>query len=183
MADQTIQKIDMESNETNELAQAITLLHADQITKYDSVDTFMPYNPIRRDEAAKMYVNFEKNTLGINDVVDDHKSCYFTDTHLWHSDLVDLIRESCLRGLFKGYVWSFMPTSSITNAQAVIVLIRMIKWEQVEPVDDHYATNYMTVAQDMGLLDGLAISARSYWDAPATRATIAKLLYRADPKK
>lgn len=42
-----------------------------------------------------------------------------------------------------------MPTDSITNAQAVIVLIRMIDGEKEEPTDDHYASNYMYAAENL----------------------------------
>jgi hypothetical protein len=42
-----------------------------------------------------------------------------------------------------------MPTDSITNAQAIIVLIRMIDGDKEEPVGDHYATNYMATAESL----------------------------------
>lgn len=182
MADKAIQTIDLESSQDLELEKAIVFLHADDITKYDTVETFMPYQNIRRDEAAKMYVNFQKNTLWNNDMI-VWKICKFTDTSLWHSDLVGLMNESCLRGLFNGHAWLFMPTKPITNAQAVIVLIRMIDGNKIEPSNDHYAVNYMSAAENLWLLDGLEISDRTHWDDLASRATIAKLLFRAVKEK
>gem|GEM_PF-4680387 len=37
----------------------------------------------------------------------------------------------------------------------------------------------MKLAEDYELLDGLNIDSEKYWDLPATRKSIAKLLYRA----
>ena len=48
-----------------------------------------------------------------------------------------------------------MPTENITNAQAVIVLIRMIDGLKDEPTDKHYATNYMAAAEKLELIDDL----------------------------
>ncbi|NOZ44127.1 MAG: hypothetical protein GXP45_03150 [bacterium] len=94
MADQEIQNINNTDNTDTELEEAIQLLHQDAITKYDTIDTFMPEHNIRRDEAAKMFVNFQKNTLGEKDFI-PQKNCKFTDLHQGHSDLIDLMQESC----------------------------------------------------------------------------------------
>jgi len=172
----------LESSVDQELVDAVTLLHEHEITKFAEVADFMPQNNIRRDEAAKMYVNFAKNVLADNAQVTQNPSCIFTDLHLGHSDLPPLMTESCNRGLFKGHLGAFMPTDAITNAQAVIVLVRMIDGTKIEPTDIHYATNYMTTAEEMLLLEGMNITNISARDQPATRATIAKLLYRASKK-
>jgi hypothetical protein len=87
-----------------ELTSAVALLYSNEITKFDTVDGFMPYQSIRRDEAAKMYVNFAKNVLKDASVVEQNPVCSFTDLHLGHSDLPGLMIESCNRGLFKGYM-------------------------------------------------------------------------------
>jgi hypothetical protein len=180
MIDQELDDIEQAADE--ELSNAVSLLHEYEITSFDTVETFMPDQSIRRDEAAKMYVNFAKNVQWASTTVETNPLCIFTDLHLWHSDLPDLMIESCNRNLFKGYLGAFMPTDSITNAQAVIVLVRMVDGEKIEPTNDHYATNYMSTAEDLGLLAGLPISSQSSWDLPATRATVAKLLYRAREK-
>lgn len=179
LADAELTNTNITTVDEEELLEAITLLHKHDITKYDTVTTFMPDQNIRRDEAAKMYVNFEKGVLGEEETPIGALGCSFTDLHLGHSDLPDLMVDSCERGLFKGHLGAFMPVDPITNAQAVIVLIRMIDGLKDEPSDTHYATNYMSAAEDMDLLDNLGISSQAMWDSPASRATVAQLLFRA----
>jgi len=174
LIDDTLDDINDEDEvDEDELLQAIILLHSHEITKFDTVETFMPDNNIRRDEIAKMDVYFRENVLeNITTIVEDE--CSFKDLDQAHSDLPDLICRSYNYGLFKGYEWNFMPTDSITNGQAVIVLIRMIDGFKDETSVAHYAQNYMDTAEELGLLDGLGISNKSEWDKPALRSTVSR---------
>lgn len=108
LVDELLEMIDneltnLDQAQDQELVDAVTLLHSYEITKFDTVEGFMPDQAIRRDEAAKMYVNFQKNTLQENPEMTD-TMCIFTDLHLGHSDLHELMQESCQRGLFKGHM-------------------------------------------------------------------------------
>jgi len=162
-----------------ELEEAISLLYKYNITKFDNVDSFMPQKAIRRDEAAKMFVSFYEELLENWKVEKNTGSCSFLDLNNSRPDLPNLIQKSCEYWLFKWYKWNFMPTDSITNGQAVVVLMRLLQWAQDEENVGHYAQNYMKLAEDYELLDGLNIDSEKYWDLPATRKSIAKLLYRA----
>jgi len=42
-----------------------------------------------------------------------------------------------------------MPTDSITNAQAVIVIVRLLDGKKEESSDTHYATAYVDAANRM----------------------------------
>jgi hypothetical protein len=140
----------------------------------------MPTKAIRRDEAAKMFVKFYEELLEEWELVDEAtNSCEFFDLSTARPDLPDLIKSSCEYWLFKWYKWKFMPTDKITNWQAVVVLIRLLDWMQDEDSTDHYAQNYMQLAEERDLLDWLNIELEKYRDLPATRKSIAKLLYRA----
>lgn len=165
----------------DELWQAITTLHGYEVTKYDTADAFMPTRDIRRDEVLKMYYVFAQETDQLPSK-DENRDCTFNDLSNAHSDIVPMISQACHHGLFKWSKGKFMPTDSITNAQAVIVLIRMIDGYKDETNVDHYAQNYMQTAESMNLLTDLNISSKTQRDKPASRATVAKLLYRADTK-
>lgn len=162
-----------------ELNQAIELLHSYGVTKFNNSDNFMPEQAIRRDEAAKMFVKFYEELLEEWEIQESINSCDFSDLSIARPDLPDLIQSSCEYWLFKWYQWKFMPTDNITNWQAVVVLIRLLDWMQDEESVDHYAQNYMELAEERELLDGLNINLEKYRDLPATRKSIAKLLYRA----
>lgn len=169
-----------DTTEDDELVEAIKLLHKHKVTKFDNQKDFMPTKAIRRDEAAKMFVKFYEELLEEWELVDEAtNSCEFFDLSTARPDLPDLIKSSCEYWLFKWYKWKFMPTDKITNWQAVVVLIRLLDWMQDEDSTDHYAQNYMQLAEERDLLDWLNIELEKYRDLPATRKSIAKLLYRA----
>ncbi len=161
-----------------ELRSAVRLLFDYGVTKYSEPVSFMAQNPIRRDEAATLFVRFaqhinlyQKNT---------QSSCVFRDIALAHEDLQDEVQEACEWGLFQWSAWAFMPTDSITNAQAVIVIVRLLDGKKEESSDTHYATAYVDAANRMWLLQGLWMNDVQTWDEPATRWQVALLLARAD---
>lgn len=83
----------------NELENAITLLHTYGVTKFDTPETFMATQPIRRDEAGAMYVRL-MDTLTLSALEHDNV-CTFTDITDAHSDLYTVVEKSCTQGLFK----------------------------------------------------------------------------------
>lgn len=128
-----------------ELATAVTYLYDAGITKFNTPETFMSDKQIRRDEAAKMYVLLAKKRM--MNMSDAAPACSFADLSKAHADLLDVIKQSCQYGFFKGSKGNFMPIDSITNAQATVVLIRMLEGLQDE-TKGHYATQYMQIAQE-----------------------------------
>jgi len=192
LVDNKVEKIDKEENSEiekggevekgNELSTAITLLHKFEVTKFDSEETFMPNKSIRRDEAAKMMTVFAENILEKELDIEIPETCKFGDLGSAHSDLPDVIRRSCAHKIFKWHNGNFMPTSHITNAEVVTVIMRIVDGYQDE-TDGHFATNYFKKAgelEDNFLLEGLSIDQKAVWDFPATRETVAVLLYRAE---
>jgi len=181
--DDVISRIDQEiinqiQGDKQELIWAINVLFHYGITKYDDLDWFRGQDNIRRDESAKMYLRFEQEVLSqTND--NPNTSCSFDDLDQAHSDLPDIIKEACHQRLFKGSHGKFMPLANITNAEAITVLVRMIYGEQPELQWQHFAQNYVDKALETDILDNLDISAQSKRELPATRETIARLLYRA----
>ncbi len=148
------------------------------ITKFGTVETFMGKNNIRRDEAATMFLRFAEHhdmlgTALVND-------CNFPDLGAAHSDLTDEIVGACEAGLFQWSKGYFLPTASITNAQAITVMSRILDGKKAETWR-HRADNYYEVLREKSLMDGLAMAAKYMsYDTKITRWDIAILLYRAD---
>lgn len=161
----------------NELETAISTLYGYGVTKFDTPTTFMHDKSIRRDEAGTMYVRL-MNTLQLP-ALEHSNNCSFADIKSAHSDLYDVVEESCNKGLFKGSKGNFLPKRSITNAQAITVLVRMLDGFKYED-GDHFAEEYIQWANNKNLLLGLDLLSKTEWDREATRGTVAILLARAD---
>ena len=154
----------------------IKSLHDKWITIHETRSNFKPNQDIRRDEAAKMltlavpYIQWWMKFESTN------KSCTFSDSDKAWSDLVDILKESCEKWLFKWSNWKFNPQNSITNGQILTVLWRMLYGMQDESIG-HYATKYATLLEKDWYLENLSIPF-SVRDQPAERWTLAKLLIR-----
>ncbi len=154
----------------------IKTLHEKGITIHETRSNFNPNKDIRRDEAAKMltltipYLNWWLKFEVPNN------SCSFSDSDKARTDLIDILKESCEKWLFKWSNWKFNPQNSITNWQILTVLWRMLYGFQDESIW-HYATKYVTLLEEDWYLEWLDIP-WSEWDKPAERWLLAKLLIR-----
>ena len=80
---------------------AISWAYDKGLTRYRTSAAFYPHNLLRRDEAAKFYVNFAE-FLGKTAYTVDAGACNgFTDLQKAHSDLLPYLTESCRMGIFK----------------------------------------------------------------------------------
>ena len=165
----------------NELRIAINRMYGRWLTIYNTPDTFMYKNGLRRDEATKFFVKYAKDILWIRP--DTTKIwCKFTDLDKAWPDLKELIVESCQLWLFQWYQWKFMPDQQLTNAQALAVFIRMIDgWK--DESDGHFADNYLRKAQELWIVWWLSLNIRSLFDEPTTRWDVALMIYRASQKQ
>jgi hypothetical protein len=76
------------------LDNAITWAYTKKLTIYLNADGFKPNSNIRRDEAAKFFVNFAK-LIGKTDYIVNANQCQFSDKNQARDDLQDTIVESC----------------------------------------------------------------------------------------
>ncbi len=79
--------------------------------------------------------------------------------------------------MFYGANGYFLPTSPITNAQAVTVMARILEGKKSE-TDGHRADNYYDVLVRMGVMTGLPMKDKRNYGVNITRGDIAILLYR-----
>ncbi len=105
------------------LDDAVSWMNTNWLTIFKTTKDYQPNSYIRRDEAAKVFVNFylqdwKKNYVRTKD------QCNFSDLNYAHKDLKNIVVESCRLGLFEGYQGKFMPTSVLTNQQALAVYSR-----------------------------------------------------------
>ena len=163
---------DVVSNQSED--EMILFLNEKWITIHNNWNNFKPNQTLRRDEAAKMLSIAYKYLSNKADLSNTFFSCSFWDLDKARSDLKEIIVESCRLWLFK---WSnniFNPQNTITNAQVLTVIGRMLYGMQNEWWD-HYAKNYIDKLTNAWYLSDMNLS-RSNWDIPASRWDIAKLL-------
>ncbi len=156
--------------------QAVDYLFNQGLTKYSTEASFMANNSLRRDEAAAFFSRLANFVLGKMPDVNKAGCTTFSDLDEGHADLKAVMIQSCQLGLFKGTQGAFLPTKSITNAEAIAVLMRLINGYESEQTDGHRAKNYFLLAQKMGVLKWLAWNDTTKLDKPITRWDIAKML-------
>lgn len=171
-------KIPTEGSESNlpELNQAILWMYEKWLTIFNEPVSFNAYNWLRRDEAAKFFVKYAKEVMGM--IPDYSKQwCSFKDLNQAWSDLKDVIVESCQLWLFQWNKWKFMPTQQLTNAQAITVFMRLREWYKDESWT-HFANNYYESAHAQWLLYDTPLDNKIYFDNYTTRWDVAKMLFR-----
>lgn len=162
----------------NDLDMAISWMNQNWLTKFSNAKDFMAGKSLRRDEAAKFFVQYAKQMM--NKVPDlAKKECnYFSDLDKWRSDLKDVIKDACRLGLFQWSQGKFMPDQPLTNAQAITVLIRMIDGKKDE-TQGHFAQKYFEKADQLGITEGLSLDSTLAFENLATRGEVGMLLYNA----
>ncbi len=160
-----------------QLDQAISWMNTNWLTKFTNATDFMATKSLRRDEATKFFVQYATEILWRTP--DTSKtSCNFSDLSKARPDLKDLIKESCQLGLFQWTNWKFMPTQSLTNAQAITVLIRMIDGQKDE-TQGHFAQKYFEKAQELWIMNWLLLNSTANFDKLTTRWEVGILLYNS----
>ena len=84
-----------------ELDSAVSWMHQNQMTKFDTSLDFAPANTLTREQAAKFFVNFTTAMdLDLEEKVSDSQ-CTFTDLEGADTSITGHIYTSCKLGLFK----------------------------------------------------------------------------------
>jgi len=155
---------------------AISWMYENGLTIHNNKTDFNATRWLRRDEAAKFYVNFSK-LLGKTTYVKTANQCVFSDINDSWSDLKDIVVESCRLWLFQGSRWKFNPKSQLTNAQAITVLVRLLAGNQSEVWLSHRANNYYTKANELGVLQSVSMNSK---DSIATRGNVGVIIKNWD---
>ena len=127
---------------------AVSWLYTNGYTIFSNTKDYQPNNYMRRDEAAKFFVKVAEG-LGKTEYVKTASECSFSDLNDGHADLKDVMVKSCRLGIFQGHEGKFMPTWALTNSQAIVVMMRIISWDESEAGTNHWADNYYNKANDI----------------------------------
>ncbi len=157
------------------LDEAVSWMNENDLTIFKTVIEYKPNNYIRRDEAAKLFVKFAKLQNKIT-YIKTAEECKFSDLNDAHADLKDIVVESCRLGIFQWANGKFMPRWSLTNEQAVVVLVRILVWNQSEKNINSWSDNYYNKAYGLLILWQV-----SMWDKKisATRGNVGIVLANA----
>lgn len=162
----------------SQLDESISWMNKNWLTKFTNAEDFMSEKSLRRDEAAKFFVQYAKEILRL--IPDETKiECnWFNDLSKWRSDLKETMKDACKLGLFQWTNGKFMPSQSLTNAQAITVLIRMIDGKKDES-QWYFAQKYFEKAQELWITTWLTLNSVNNFDKLTSRWEVWILLYNA----
>jgi hypothetical protein len=130
---------------------------------------------LRRDEAAKFFVEFAKYMGKTAHVVDAHTCNNLKDLDKAHADLRAHIIQSCRMGIFRGQNGNFLPDMYATNAHMMTALMRIMDGNQPE-VGAHRSDNYYRRAREIGLSFPSDMNERN---GLATRGNVILMMHNA----
>lgn len=158
---------------------AITWMYNNELTIYNNQTDFNVDKWLRRDEAAKFFVQFAKLKWK-TDYIKTTRQCEFNDINESWSDLKGFVLESCRLWLFQWNKWKFNPQNKITNAEGITVLMRLVDWWQDEQSVKHRSDNYYNRANILNILDNVSINNKN---SIATRGNVGIAIYNWDSIK
>ncbi len=157
-----------------EFIEALRFSHEHGLTKYKTVENFRPYEILTREQAAKIVWQFASKIM--NKTKDETRTCEFSDIDWADSTLVPHILNSCKMWIFRGTSdGRYMPTWSITKAEALAVIVRMFKSRLLDESTDPRYLNYYLQAKKLWLTKESNIYSLN---RPLTRYEMVLLLYR-----
>ncbi len=135
-------------------ANAVDMLTSLGIVNGYADGTYKPNNTVTRAEMAKLIIV----ALGKEDASEALKNdAKFTDVKKG-SWAAGYINYAANQGIIKGYPeGTFMPNSQVTYAEAATMLLRTLNYTK-ELESKKYPTEYMTIANEAGLLTGVIAS-------------------------
>jgi hypothetical protein len=147
-------------------------LSENKLTQLTNVDSFRPQDSITRGEAAKFMAKYAI----LAGLKKQNTTCNFRDTIDFDVSLVPSIVASCEYGLFRGNNGNFLPKSSITEAQALAVIIRSLYGMQDESGSPWYS-EYYAMGEEIGLITSESLA--KVETTPITREKLGTWLYIA----
>lgn len=117
------------------------------LTKYDQAEDFRPADYITRWEAAKFVDSYAK----VEGLTKNYNQCAFSDIEGYDYTLIPHIKEACEYWLLKGSNGRYNPNGNITEAQAITVVVRTLKWF-LDETGDKRRQPYYEVGKELGII-------------------------------
>ncbi|MBC7504086.1 hypothetical protein H7169_03870 [Candidatus Gracilibacteria bacterium] len=146
-------------------------LSENSLTKFSNTTEFRSRDSITRGEAAKFMVNF----AGLIGIEKTNTNCEFSDTDKYDLSLREFTIESCEYELFRGNNGRFLPNNTITEAQALAVVIRSAYGMQDESGKLWYS-EYFSIGKDLAIITTEIMATLD--KTPITREKLATWIYR-----
>lgn len=157
-----------------ELQEAVSWMYENGFTMHQTPTTFQPFTLLNREQAAKI-INTFAGLYGWAINLLPESSCTFTDLEETPEDLIPHIINACRQGLVVGVGSTFNPKASMTKAQFIVALIRLLEGKQLDERVDPRWKNYFELARAIEVVSaGDAIT----FDNAITRYEVAVFLYR-----
>lgn len=160
----------------NFVSEVLPWMNTNGLTKFSKSADFRPNDSITRWEASKFVASFWQ----LKKLAKKWGSCAFSDTNGYDSTLTPSIQQACELGLLKWSNGKFMPNSSLTEAQALAIVIRSLDGFLDETVTPWYK-NYFTKAQSYGMISTETL--QSVNGKNVTRGKLGTWFYQANTPK
>lgn len=155
-------------------ADVLSWMFNNKLTSYDTEAGFMPDDYLQRGQAAKFIATYG----AMISLPQTYSNCAFNDVAGYDDTLTPFIQEACALGLLKGGSNMFWPSFTITQAQAIVMIVR-IQNGMLDETGSPWYHNYSQIAKDNNILmDGEFSNTPD--TTPVTRGMMAKWLYRAN---
>jgi len=99
-------------------------MYTNWLTKYNTATEFRQYDLITRGEASK----FVDSAAQVMALTKNYNQCTFNDIQGYDFTLIPHIWEACAYGLLKWSQGNFMPNNTLTEAQAITIVMRSVMW-------------------------------------------------------
>lgn len=162
----------------NEYDDAVKRMHQSWLTIHSTTQAYKIDGDLRRDEAAKLFVKFLSLQTGakLENGFIVPESCEFQDLDKARSDLKDSIKSACFQWIILWKNGKFSPDQTLTKAQGITILMRILEGKQSEPNPKEWWLNYYKLARKKKLL---TTEQRNNPTAPMKRGELALLLHKA----
>ena len=156
-----------------EIDKALYWMYNNGLTKYDNLQEYRPDDPLLREEAAKI-IGQAYNILWYPKEIKNNE-CSFSDEAQFDPSLASYVKDTCSYWIFRWSNWSFLAQKSLSKAEALTVLIRILEWELSSEEFNPWWTLYFVKAKSIALSNESDVNSL---DRPVTRREIALLIYR-----
>lgn len=167
---------DIDFEKDPELIEAISWMHDEWLTKFSTIDKYLPSEVLTRVQAAKVFDIFS-TALGreVNDGLLPNACVYSDITALSKEDLLH-VQNVCKKGLMHGVDGKFSPDGEMLKSQFMVILVRLFdKNTVVSTKTGPWWQGYFQKARELWLVD---ISDVNTFDKPIRRYEVALFLYR-----